>query len=66
MLELKWISGRCFSNRDAAGGEKHLRKAVQLAPIFAEAHYRLGFELAKSGRMEEAVDELRQARHPAA
>ena len=34
---------------------------MQLAPVFAEAHYRLGFELAKTGRTAEAVDELRQA-----
>ena len=37
------------------------RKAVDLAPSFADAHFRLGFELAKVRQMTEAVSELQQA-----
>jgi Flp pilus assembly protein TadD len=38
-----------------------LRKAVTLAPDFPDGHNNLGWELAKTGSMEEAVNELQKA-----
>ena len=63
-----WLSTRRCRSRNGPGRcaltskvsrwkeREHLRKAVKLAPIFADAHYRLGFELAKTGRTEEALE----------
>ena len=42
-------------------GYQHLRKAVALAPDYAEGHSDLGTALAKMGKMDEAVDQLQQA-----
>ena len=46
MPEPRWTWDRCSSSKgQPLEGEEHLRKAVQLAPVFAEAHYRLGFRV---------------------
>ncbi|HZD33031.1 MAG TPA: tetratricopeptide repeat protein, partial [Candidatus Angelobacter sp.] len=42
-------------------GEEHLRKAIALAPTFAEPYNRLGTELAKAGRTSEAIELLQEA-----
>jgi hypothetical protein len=46
---------------DSAGGEKALRRAVELAPSYAMPHWFLGNLLLRAGRGEEAFAELRRA-----
>jgi hypothetical protein len=46
---------------DAAGGEKALRRAVELAPAYADPRWFLGNLLLRAGRQEEAFAELRRA-----
>lgn len=46
---------------DRAGGEKALRRAVELAPVYAEPRWLLGNVLLRSGRAEEAFAELQLA-----
>jgi hypothetical protein len=46
---------------DSAGGEKALRRAVELAPAYAYPHWYLGNLLLRAGRGEEAFAELRRA-----
>lgn len=46
---------------DSAGGEKALRRAVELAPNYAYTHWYLGNLLLRAGRGEEAFAELRRA-----
>lgn len=41
--------------------ERHSRRAVELAPMFAEAHYNLACALARQGRAAEAAAALRDA-----
>jgi Flp pilus assembly protein TadD, contains TPR repeats len=46
---------------DTAGGEKALRKAVELAPAYAAPRWHLGNLLLRAGRTDEAFTELRRA-----
>lgn len=46
---------------DREGGEKALRRAVELAPAYAYPHWYLGNLLLRSGHGEEAFAELRRA-----
>lgn len=46
---------------DSAGGEKALRRAVELAPSYAYPHWYLGNLLLRAGRSNEAFTELRLA-----
>jgi tetratricopeptide (TPR) repeat protein len=46
---------------DAAGGEKALRRAVELAPYYAEPRWLLGNLLLRAGRVDEAFAELHRA-----
>ncbi|PYS51314.1 MAG: hypothetical protein DMF68_04720 [Acidobacteria bacterium] len=46
---------------DIAGGEKALRRAVELAPNYAYPHWYLGNLLLRAGHGEEAFAELRRA-----
>jgi tetratricopeptide (TPR) repeat protein len=46
---------------DSAGGEKALRRAVELAPFYANPRWHLGNLLLRAGRGEEAFAELRRA-----
>jgi Tfp pilus assembly protein PilF len=46
---------------DVAGGEKALRRAVELAPSYAEPRWLLGNLLLRAGRSDEAFAELRLA-----
>jgi tetratricopeptide (TPR) repeat protein len=46
---------------DGAGGEKALRRAVELAPSYAYPHWYLGNLLLRAGRSEEAFAELQRA-----
>jgi tetratricopeptide (TPR) repeat protein len=46
---------------DIDGGVKALRRAVALAPSYAEQRWHLGNVLLRAGRTEEAFDELRRA-----
>ncbi|MBV9209879.1 MAG: hypothetical protein JOZ52_04590, partial [Acidobacteria bacterium] len=46
---------------DSAGGEKALRRAVELAPTYAYPHWYLGNLLLRAGRTDEAFTELRRA-----
>jgi hypothetical protein len=58
-----WVSlGRARGQEgDYAGGEKALRRAVELAPSYAEPRWHLGNLLLRSGRGDEAFTELRRA-----
>ena len=46
---------------DAAGAEKALRRAVELAPAYVDTHWTLGNNLLRQGRAEEAFREIRLA-----
>jgi tetratricopeptide (TPR) repeat protein len=46
---------------DAAGGEKALRRAVELAPAYAYPRWLLGNLLLRAGRGDEAFQELRRS-----
>jgi hypothetical protein len=46
---------------DAAGGEKALRRAVELAPAYAYPRWYLGNLLLRAGRGDESFQELRRA-----
>jgi tetratricopeptide (TPR) repeat protein len=48
-------------NGDARGGEAALRRALELAPEYAQIHWTLGNILLRSDRIEEAISELRTA-----
>lgn len=58
-----WVSlGRAREQAgDSAGGEKALRRAVELAPSYADPRWHLGNLLLRSGRGDEAFTELRRA-----
>ena len=43
---------------DWIGSEKHLKRAIELNPNYAEAHFRYGLLLTKVGRAEEALDSV--------
>lgn len=46
---------------DTAGGEKALRRAIELAPSYAAPRWHLGNLLLRAGRTDEAFTELRRA-----
>lgn len=46
---------------DSAGGEKALRRAIELAPAYARPRWYLGNLLLRAGRTDEAFAELRRA-----
>ncbi|HSG82757.1 MAG TPA: protein kinase, partial [Gemmatimonadota bacterium] len=46
---------------DFSGGQKALSKAVKLNPNLAEAHFVLGSVLPSIGRLNDAIEEMRQA-----
>lgn len=46
---------------DPAEAESYLRKAVELAPHYARAHWALGNNLLRQGKTEEAINEIKQA-----
>lgn len=46
---------------DAAGGERALRRAIELAPAYARPRWYLGNLLLRAGRTDEAFAELRRA-----
>jgi tetratricopeptide (TPR) repeat protein len=48
-------------NGDAAGAEKALRRALELAPNYAELHWTLGNFLLRQGVEDEAFTEMRRA-----
>jgi hypothetical protein len=58
-----WVSlGRARGqDGDFAGGEKALRRAVELAPSYADPRWHLGNLLLRAGRGDEAFTELRRA-----
>ncbi|HWT03623.1 MAG TPA: tetratricopeptide repeat protein [Pyrinomonadaceae bacterium] len=58
-----WVSlGRVREQAgDSAGGEKALRRAVELAPSYADPRWHLGNLLLRAGRGEEAFRELTRA-----
>ncbi|HPD46773.1 MAG TPA: tetratricopeptide repeat protein [Anaerohalosphaeraceae bacterium] len=46
---------------ELAEAVKHLSRAVELSPTYADAHYNLGTALAHLGRLPEAAEHLQQA-----
>jgi serine/threonine-protein kinase len=46
---------------DFAGAEEVLRRAVQINPNYAEAHFVFGSALPSVGKLDEAIGEMRQA-----
>jgi tetratricopeptide (TPR) repeat protein len=58
-----WVSlGRARGqDGDFTGGEKALRRAVELAPSYADPRWHLGNLLLRAGRGDEAFTELRRA-----
>lgn len=55
------IGAELLKAGDDAGAERHLRRAVELAPTSAKAHYNLGMVLGRLGRAREAMEAYRQA-----
>ena len=58
-----WLAlGKARERRgDAAGAERALRKALALAPNYAQVQWTLGNVLLRSGKIEEAFAEIRRA-----
>ena len=52
---------RAYYEWDWAAAEREFRQALDLSPNFADAHFSYSRFLAASGRMEEAVAEIRRA-----
>jgi serine/threonine-protein kinase len=44
------------------GGDRELRRAIELSPSLAVAHQYLGLSLAKQGRLDESLTEIMKAR----
>lgn len=53
---------KAFYELEWAGGEKEIRRALELNPGSAQATYIYGMMLANQGRMEEAISQLKRAR----
>jgi len=53
---------RAYYEWDWAAGEREFRRAIELRPSYADAHFSYSRFLAASGRPEEAVAEIRRAR----
>jgi tetratricopeptide (TPR) repeat protein len=53
---------RAYYEWDWAAAEREFRRALDLSPSFADAHFSYSRFLAASGRMEEALAEIRRAR----
>ena len=51
----------CWYEWDFAGAEQQLRRAVQLNPNYAEAHFVFGSNLPSVGLLGEAIEEMRKA-----
>ena len=51
----------CWYEWDFAGAEQQLRRAVDLNPNYAEAHWAFGSALPAVGLMREAIEEMRKA-----
>ncbi len=51
----------CWYEWDFAGAERELRRAVTLNPNYAEAHFVFGSVLPAVAKLEEAIEEMRQA-----
>jgi len=47
---------------DFSLGDRELRRAIELSPSLAVAHFRLGVSLAQRGRLDEALKEILKAR----
>jgi len=43
-------------------GDRELRRAIELSPSLASAHFHLGLSLARQGRLDEALEEYLRAR----
>ena len=52
---------RAWYEWDFAGAEEVLRRAVQINPNYAEAHFVFGSALPAVGKLDEAIGEMRQA-----
>ena len=50
-----------LKSREFKEAEKHLRRAIELAPSFAKPHEDLGYLLVEQGRPEQAIDFLKTA-----
>lgn len=53
---------RAYYEWDWAAGEREFRRAIELRPSYADAHFSYSRFLAASGRPEEAVAEIQRAR----
>ena len=49
-------------DRDWSGAEKEFRRAIELSPSNANAHHWYALSLMWMGRLDEALNEIRQAR----
>jgi tetratricopeptide (TPR) repeat protein len=59
--ESHFTLGLAQSEQDVEGAIGSFKRAVELAPQHALAHYNLGLVLKRADRLQEAVDELRRA-----
>ncbi len=51
----------CWYEWDFAGAERELRRAVELNPNYADAHFVFGSTLPAVGKLDEAIEEMRKA-----
>ncbi len=51
-----------FAPSNFALGDRELRRAIELSPSLALAHFYLGISLVRQGRLDEALEELLKAR----
>ena len=55
------LAGLRAERGDRAGAVRHLRRALEIAPGFVQAHYNLGVELEAAGRTDAAIEHYRRA-----
>jgi DNA-binding winged helix-turn-helix (wHTH) protein/TolB-like protein/Tfp pilus assembly protein PilF len=53
---------KLFHDYDWAGAEKEFKRSIELNPNCPAAHHWYAYHLAATGRLEEAIDEIRKAR----
>jgi tetratricopeptide (TPR) repeat protein len=61
-IDLQFALGKAYADlKQHDRSFQHLRRAIELKPDYAEAHYTLGYALAEQGKLDDAVVYYRRA-----
>lgn len=60
-LAIEWQGTSLLSLKQSDAAALHLRRAIEITPNRAEAHFNLGFLLLSEGKAEEAIPQLERA-----